>query len=82
MLDFLAENSDAIPALKNLARAPAMFAILTLITMSIAEFRLKTNLKWPCNGYDSLELNLPNTTIAIDGHFADLKNKLLNPNGL
>ncbi len=28
--------------------------------------------------YDNIELNIPNTTNAIDGHFADLKNKLRN----
>jgi hypothetical protein len=27
---------------------------------------------------DYYELNIPNTTNAIDGHFADLKNKLRN----
>lgn len=43
---------------------------------------LKTNLSvlyvWDMNR----ELNIPNTTNAIDGHFADLKNKLRNHNGL
>lgn len=43
---------------------------------------LKTNLKWLFNWYDHIELNIPNTTNAIDGHFADLKNKLRNHNGL
>ena len=32
--------------------------------------------------YDFMELKIPNTTNAIDGHFADLKNKLRNHNGL
>jgi hypothetical protein len=32
--------------------------------------------------YDRMELEIPNTTNAIDGHFADLKNKLRNHNGL
>jgi hypothetical protein len=32
--------------------------------------------------YDNIDLNIPNTTNAIDGHFADLKNKLRNHNGL
>jgi hypothetical protein len=27
-------------------------------------------------------MNIPSTTNAIDGHFADLKNKLRNHNGL
>jgi hypothetical protein len=29
-----------------------------------------------------MHLKIPNTTNAIDGHFADLKNKLRNHNGL
>ena len=32
--------------------------------------------------YDFIELKIPNTTNLIDGHFADLKNKLRNHNGL
>ena len=43
---------------------------------------LKTNLKWLFTWYDYYELNISNTTNAIDGHFADLKNKLRNHNGL
>jgi hypothetical protein len=43
---------------------------------------LKTNLPWLFTWYDRTELNIPNTTNAIDGHFADLKNKLRNHNGL
>ena len=43
---------------------------------------LKTNLKWLFTWYDNIGLNIPNTTNAIDGHFADLKNKLRNHNGL
>jgi hypothetical protein len=43
---------------------------------------LKTNLKWLLTWYDYIDLNIPNTTNAIDGHFADLKNKLRNHNGL
>lgn len=43
---------------------------------------LKTNLPWLFIWYDKTELNIPNTTNAIDGHFADLKNKLRNHNGL
>ena len=43
---------------------------------------LKTNLKWLFTWYDHMELNIPNTTNAIDGHFADLKTKLRNHNGL
>ena len=43
---------------------------------------LRTNLKWLFTWYDYPKLNIPNTTNAIDGHFADLKNKLRNHNGL
>lgn len=43
---------------------------------------LKTNLPWLFTWYDYYELNIPNTTNAIDGHFADLKTKLRNHNGL
>jgi hypothetical protein len=43
---------------------------------------LKNNLTWLFTWYDYPELNIPNTTNAIDGHFADLKNKLRNHNGL
>ena len=43
---------------------------------------LKANLPWLFTWYDNMPLNIPNTTNAIDGHFADLKNKLRNHNGL
>lgn len=43
---------------------------------------LKNNLIWLFTWYDYIELKIPNTTNAIDGHFADLKNKLRNHNGL
>lgn len=43
---------------------------------------LKTNLKWLFTWYDYFELQIPNTTNAIDGHFSDLKTKLRNHNGL
>ena len=43
---------------------------------------LKTNLPWLFTWYDRFGLGIPNTTNAIDGHFADLKNKLRNHNGL
>ncbi len=43
---------------------------------------LKNNLPWLFTWYDNIELNIPNTTNTIDGHFADLKNKLRNHNGL
>jgi transposase-like protein len=43
---------------------------------------LKSNLPWLFTWYDYMDLEIPNTTNAIDGHFADLKNKLRNHNGL
>jgi hypothetical protein len=43
---------------------------------------LKTNMPWLFTWYDNIELNIPNTTNALEGHFADLKNKLRNHNGL
>lgn len=43
---------------------------------------LKNNLPWLFTWYDNIEKKIPNTTNAIDGHFADLKNKLRNHNGL
>ena len=43
---------------------------------------LKNNLPWLFTWYDNFDLKIPNTTNAIDGHFADLKNKLRNHNGL
>ncbi len=43
---------------------------------------LKTNLPYLFTWYDNMDLDIPNTTNAIDGHFADLKNKLRNHNGL
>lgn len=43
---------------------------------------LKTNLSWLFTWYDYYELNIPNTTNALEGHFADLKNKMRNHNGL
>jgi hypothetical protein len=43
---------------------------------------LKSNLPWLFTWYDNMQLNIPNTTNGIDGHFSDLKNKLRNHNGL
>lgn len=43
---------------------------------------LTTNLNWLFTWYDNISLKIPRTTNAIDGHFADLKNKLRNHNGL
>jgi hypothetical protein len=43
---------------------------------------LVTNLNWLFTWYDYIDLKIPTTTNAIDGHFADLKNKLRNHNGL
>jgi hypothetical protein len=43
---------------------------------------LKTNLPYLFTWYDNMGFDVPNTTNAIDGVFADLKNKLRNHNGL
>ena len=43
---------------------------------------LRTNLQWLFTWYENIEMAIPNTTNAIDGHFADLKNKLRSHNGL
>ncbi len=43
---------------------------------------LKTNLPWLFTWYGFIDLKIPNTTNAIDGHFSDLKRKLNNHNGL
>ncbi len=43
---------------------------------------LKNNLPWLFTWYDNIDLGIPNTTNAIDGHFSDLKTKLRNHNGL
>lgn len=43
---------------------------------------LRTNLQWLFTWYDNIGMGIPNTTNAIDGHFADMKNKLRNHNGL
>lgn len=43
---------------------------------------LKTNLPWLFTWYDHMDVSIPTTTNALEGHFADLKNKLRNHNGL
>ena len=43
---------------------------------------MKSNLPWLFTWDVYSDLKIPNTTNAIDGHFADLKNKLRNHNGL
>ena len=43
---------------------------------------LKKNLPYLFTWYDYIDLKIPKTTNAIDGHFANLKNKLRNHNGL
>lgn len=43
---------------------------------------LRTNLTWLFTYQDNPDLKIPNTTNSIDGHFADLKNKLRCHNGL
>ena len=47
-----------------------------------AYLSLKRNLPYLFVFQDYKELNMPNTTNALDGQFADLKNKLRNHNGL
>jgi hypothetical protein len=43
---------------------------------------LETNLPWLFTWYDNMELEIPSTNNSLEGHFADLKNKLRNHNGL
>lgn len=43
---------------------------------------LKRNLTVLFTWYDHIDLNIPNTTNAIDGQFSDLKQKMRNHNGL
>ncbi len=43
---------------------------------------IKTNLPWLFVWYDNMHLNIPNTNNSLEGHFADLNNKLRNHNGL
>lgn len=43
---------------------------------------LQSNLPWLFTWLENPDLQIPNTTNSIDGHFADLKNKLRNHNGL
>jgi hypothetical protein len=47
-----------------------------------AYFSLLRNMPHLFVWYERMEIGIPNTTNAIDGHFADLKNKLRNHNGL
>ena len=47
-----------------------------------AYLSVKRNLPWLFIWYDHPGLRIPNTTNAIDGHFAHLKNSLRNHNGL
>jgi hypothetical protein len=47
-----------------------------------AYLSLKRNLPFLFTFEDYKEYKIPNTTNALDGHFADLKNKLRNHNGL
>ena len=47
-----------------------------------AYLSLKRNLPFLFTFEDYKEFQIPNTTNALDGHFADLKNKLRNHNGL
>ncbi|MEZ4906884.1 MAG: hypothetical protein R2771_13345 [Saprospiraceae bacterium] len=43
---------------------------------------LKRNFPWLFTWYDHIDLKIPNTTNAIDGHFSDLKKKLRCHNGM
>jgi len=43
---------------------------------------LETNLPWLFTWYDHMEIEIPSTNNSLEGHFADLKNKLRNHNGL
>jgi len=43
---------------------------------------LNRNLPWLFTWYDYYELKIPNTNNALEGQFANLKNKLRNHNGL
>ena len=47
-----------------------------------AYYSLKNNTPWLFTWYDNKDLEIPNTTNAIDGHFSNLKTKLRNHNGL
>ena len=47
-----------------------------------AYLSLKRNFPYLFVFQDNKGLNMPNTTNALDGQFADLKNKLRNHNGL
>ena len=37
---------------------------------------------WLFTWFDNMAFQILNTTNAVDGHFADLKNKLRNHNGM
>jgi len=52
----------------------------THIRLPSAYRTLKTNTPWLFSWYDNIELNIPNTTNAIEGLFANLKCKLRNHN--
>ena len=71
--DFLNERTTSIETGRS---------YYTLKRLRSAYRSLNSNLPWLFTWYDYIELNIPNTTNAIDGHFADLKNKLRNHNGL
>jgi hypothetical protein len=43
---------------------------------------IETNLPWLFTWYEYMELKIPSTNNSLEGHFADLKNKLRNHNGL
>jgi hypothetical protein len=72
---FINERTIATPAAKRKS-------YYTHKRLRSAYLSLKRNMEWlfTCERYR--ELMIPNTTNAIDGVFADLKNKLRNHNGL
>ena len=53
-----------------------------MLCLRSAYLSLKRNLPYLFVFQDYKELNMPNTTNALDGQFADLKNKLRNHNVL
>lgn len=72
-VDFINERSPKIPGKRTTYKHKKLRS---------AYLSLKRNLPYLFVWYDYIDLNIPNTTNAIDGHFADLKNKLRCHNGL
>jgi hypothetical protein len=70
--EFLSEHSFDVKGKKKYKHKKLRSAIRSL----------NTNLKWLYTWEENTEHLIPKTTNAIDGMFADLKNKLRNHNGL